>query len=364
MASKREQIIDLINEYIYTNGRQRITAIQLNEILMLIANSFELVGQGTGGGISQVLKTDPNVEDGQKIINQNGGRFELSGVLEIEKEVSLPYIGFVTIKDGTSDASSRLISDETSKVGGIISSEIATIIGNINGLNPFESDNVSNLLYKIQNQDLNRAGSEVRNASVTETGVLSLYLPNFFPIGKSGIERGVYSGLLQDHVQNIIEIREDKIGITAHYHYSEDRYNDERNSSIDVRHDFIQHKTSNTRGYSNEIQDPSRKRFEFDGQAALEITKEGLAVQSGKRLTYHTDLSSGTAGVATLVAGEIMVNTVAVGSNSYVMLTVQNTGEFQGNIRVSEKISGIGFRISSTNNTDNCQVLWQIIDIY
>lgn len=363
MASKREQIIDLINEYIYTNGRQRITAIQLNEILMLIANSFELVGQGIGGGISQVLDTDPNVENNQKIINKNGGRFELSGELEIDKEVSFPYIGFVTVKDEISDTSSGLAPDETPKVGGIISSEIATIIGNIDGLNPFESDNVSNLLYNIQNQEVKELGSEVRNASVTETGVLSLYLPNFFPIGKSGIERGVYSGLLQDHIQNIIEIREDKIGITAHYHYSEDRYNDKRNSSIDVRHDFIQHKTSNTSGYSNEIQDPSRKKFEFDGQTTLEITKEGLTVQNGKRLTYYTDSSSGTAGIAVLTSGSVLVSTTAIRANSYVLLTVQDSGEFQGNIRVSEKTAGSGFRISSTNNTDNCQVLWQIIDI-
>ncbi len=372
MESKREQIIDLINEFIYTNGRQRITAAQLNNILNVIANSFELVGEGKGGGINSVLNNDPNVEDNQKIINANGGLFELSGIIPLTDEINVPYIGFLTsILGNTESARSAAFASlaakpdpiEQPKIGGVVSNQYATVIGNIDGMNPFDRLSGDKMLSKFKSKISEGAdipASAMRASEPEVTATLSLFLPKSVELGGFKLPRGVYSGLVQDNIQNIMEIREDKIGISAHYHYNDGDSEDERTSAIDVRHEFILNKTSDGRGVSRVVQEPSRKYYEFDGEESLQINNTGLRFNYGKRLSYVS--GSETAGVASLVSGEVTVSTSALTENSYIMLTVQDGGDFNGNIRVSSKTES-GFTISSSNGSDDCNVLWQVIDI-
>lgn len=369
MESKREQIIDLINEFIYTNGRQRITAAQLNNILNVIANSFELVGEGTGGGINDVLNNDPNVDDNQKILNANGGQFELSGMIPVSDELRLPYIGFLTSIEGNSSPSFRASvapfsadpePEEKPSIGGVVSNQFATVIGNIDGFNPFDQLNEDNLLSKFKNEsEEDFATKGLRAYEPRRTATLSLYLPDSVRIGDYGLPRGVYSGLVQDNIQNITEIREDKIGISAHYSYSDGIKDVERTGAIDVRHEFILNKMSDENGVSRIIQESTRKYYEFDGEESLQINNTGLRFNYGKRLSYVS--GSETAGVASLVSGEVTVGTSALTANSYIMLTVQDRGDFNGNIRVASK-SDSGFTIASSDSSDNCNVLWQIID--
>lgn len=83
----RQQIIDLIDEYIYTNGEQRITAAQLREILIDITNAFAM--DGAASGIEAVLAAGHAVTDGRAITNEHGGSVLLSENLTLmEQEVN------------------------------------------------------------------------------------------------------------------------------------------------------------------------------------------------------------------------------------------------------------------------------------
>lgn len=403
MKPTREQIIDLINQYIYTNGRQRITAIQLNEILTLIANSFELVGQGTGGGINQVLNTDPNVENNQKIINKNGGRLDLSGTIDVTDEIRIPYMGLLTGVEGNKPDPKD--PDKGYQFGAVVSNQMATVVGNSIGINPFEYldqqknisplDKLINIEKEREKEERRNTYRKAQNVTVTESateqtkdpksvnklvslkpmeredprivGALSLYLPDNLSLGgKEILKRGVYSGLVHNYTQNILQIQEERIQLSVvRNQVFQSGEEMELEARIEVGGKFIEQEISYDRSDNSayEVLYLGAKEFSFNRSRTLSIDIEGLRFDSRKRLAYNTDPSSGTAGVAKLVSGSVLVNTTAIKTNSYVMLTVQNSGEFQGNIRVSEKTAGSGFRISSTNNTDNCQVLWQIIDL-
>ena len=105
----RQQLISLINQYIYSNGNQRITGDQLNEILLEIANAFQM--QGGSAGIDGVLAAGSVVSDGREITNELGGKLRLSASQEFEGELrkfmgfniaSSPYQGFLYTSDGLS----------------------------------------------------------------------------------------------------------------------------------------------------------------------------------------------------------------------------------------------------------------------
>lgn len=87
----RQQIIDLIDEYIYTNGEQRITAAQLREILIDITNAFAM--DGAASGIEAVLAAGQEVTDGRAITNAHGGSVLLSENFAVmDQEIN--YMGF------------------------------------------------------------------------------------------------------------------------------------------------------------------------------------------------------------------------------------------------------------------------------
>jgi hypothetical protein len=67
-------------------------------------------------------------------------------------------------------------------------------------------------------------------------------------------------------------------------------------------------------------------------------------------------------GVATLVAGTVVVSTTAVTANSRIMLTGQNTSGTPGSLGVSARTAGTSFTVLSTSGTDTRQVAWFIIE--
>lgn len=66
-------------------------------------------------------------------------------------------------------------------------------------------------------------------------------------------------------------------------------------------------------------------------------------------------------GVATLSGGTKTVNTPAIKTTDRVRLTVQPGGTYAGNIRVSAIVNLTSFTILSSNNTDTCNIFWEIV---
>lgn len=65
-------------------------------------------------------------------------------------------------------------------------------------------------------------------------------------------------------------------------------------------------------------------------------------------------------GSATLVAGTVTVNTTKVTANSRIFLTAQTSGAAAGALRVSARVAGTSFTITSTSGTDTSLVAWEI----
>lgn len=90
---------------------------------------------------------------------------------------------------------------------------------------------------------------------------------------------------------------------------------------------------------------------------------EKLDVLGNVKLSGKLIITTGTnasCGFATLVAGTVTVNTTAITASSGVKLTVQETGQYNGRIRMSAKVAGTSFTITSSDNTDTCTVYWEI----
>jgi hypothetical protein len=91
------------------------------------------------------------------------------------------------------------------------------------------------------------------------------------------------------------------------------------------------------------------------------ITNLTSTVLSTNRLEV-VEGSNAKMGTATLVAGTVTVNTTAVTASSRIFLTAQNTGGTAGALRVSARVNGTSFTITSTSGTDTSSVAWLIIE--
>lgn len=104
------------------------------------------------------------------------------------------------------------------------------------------------------------------------------------------------------------------------------------------------------------------------GSANFTFGSGTLAVNSDVKLNtagngiYIKGGSNATAGVATMVAGTVTVNTTKVTANSIIHLTGQNTSGTLGNITVSARVAGTSFTITSAV-TDTRIVGWTIIEL-
>jgi len=67
-------------------------------------------------------------------------------------------------------------------------------------------------------------------------------------------------------------------------------------------------------------------------------------------------------GTATLVAGTVTVNTTGVTANSRIYLTAQTSGAAPGALRISARVAGTSFTITSTSGTDTSLVAWLIVE--
>lgn len=100
----------------------------------------------------------------------------------------------------------------------------------------------------------------------------------------------------------------------------------------------------------------------FGGRGALVNPGRDYAlsvVTTALRIMEGTNARMGT---ATLVVGTVVVNTTSVTANSRIFLTAQNTGGTPGALRVSARVAGTSFTITSTSATDTSAVAWVIIE--
>lgn len=91
----------------------------------------------------------------------------------------------------------------------------------------------------------------------------------------------------------------------------------------------------------------------FGSSLILGSAGTGLQIKEG---------ANATSGVATLVAGTVTVNTNKVTATSRIQLTGQVDGGTPGFQRVSARVAGTSFTITSSNAADTSQVAWTLIE--
>lgn len=91
------------------------------------------------------------------------------------------------------------------------------------------------------------------------------------------------------------------------------------------------------------------------------VANAGFIMELGSRLRVKEG-TGGRMGAVTLVAGQATVSTSAVNSNSRIFLTPQQDGGTPGAVRVSSRVAGSSFVISSASATDTSVVAWLIVD--
>jgi imidazolonepropionase-like amidohydrolase len=94
----------------------------------------------------------------------------------------------------------------------------------------------------------------------------------------------------------------------------------------------------------------------------LDVTTADLRIATVGRGLQVAEGANAKAGVATLVAGTVTVNTTAVTANSRIQLTGQADGGTPGFQRVSARVAGTSFTITSSNAADTSQVAWLIVE--
>ncbi len=340
----RQQLINLINQYIYTNGQQRINASQLNEILIEIANAFVMEGGSTASGIDEVLEEGSTVSDGREITNSFGGKVQLAvAALDITtldkgpEPVIEPY-EYVGMNVGGS-----------SKIGQIYVDKRKTVIGNIrtNDLTktlfevpmPIPDDELYvGTIYNLERDPI------IDGQFKFGAGVANITLSSDYGTGQS-IENGAAGMRVQS--------------------FSDENTNADLTVGIASIESYISNGFSGFSGPQStaHVQTYYSHVWKKDNEDVATINQSGISLSPEKRVTLSSGGSAPTAGLTPLAGGTATVNTAAVRSNSIISLTVQEAGIFTGNIRVSAKTPGDSFKISSTSVKDTCSVFWQIIDI-
>jgi len=82
---------------------------------------------------------------------------------------------------------------------------------------------------------------------------------------------------------------------------------------------------------------------------------------AGNKIKQATGTNA-ACGTVTLTAGTATVSTTAVTTNSLIYLTVQESGTYNGRIRVSARVASTSFTINTNDAGDNCVVSYQIIN--
>ena len=82
-------------------------------------------------------------------------------------------------------------------------------------------------------------------------------------------------------------------------------------------------------------------------------------------LTAEHAIKEGTnaaMGVATLVAGTVVVNNTRITANTRIFLTIQSPAGTLGVVYVSARTAGTSFTITSTSILDTSTVAWMIVE--
>lgn len=97
------------------------------------------------------------------------------------------------------------------------------------------------------------------------------------------------------------------------------------------------------------------------GIAKTLFVGNNVKINTAGNTLYIKEGTNACMGTATLAAGVILVNTTAVTATSRIFLTGQTTGGTAGELRISARVAGTSFTITSSSATDTRSVAWLII---
>lgn len=95
------------------------------------------------------------------------------------------------------------------------------------------------------------------------------------------------------------------------------------------------------------------------GNIVLDNNNDNIGTGGKIVIKEHT---SALAGVATLVAGTVTVNTALVGANTRILYSVQTAGGTQGFLRIASRVNGTSFTITSTSATETSTIYWFMVE--
>lgn len=341
----RQRIINLINDYIYTNGNQRITAEQLNEILIDIANSYALEGAASEG-IDAVIAKNPNVANKREILNANGGKLELSGEILVNGR-NFKYIGLNSIRE---DYNGYVYSTAgTTSIGNRKSPDAPTNLRN--AATAEEANLMALTVYNVEGKESVQDVPNGITSIVKRSGMIDVISAQT----EFGIRQSVNSNNIGYEIVHELNHKSIESSVSGPQTSRHTVYVDSVRSVVEgERTNFTSVLTEN---YASWYMEPNYHEI-------VQINGNGLQLCPGKKISIRQqDTWNATSGIATLVNGGVSVSTNQVLSNSRIILTVQEEGVFTGNIRIKSKTPGSGFDIASSVTTDSCTVFWQIIDL-
>jgi len=162
-------------------------------------------------------------------------------------------------------------------------------------------------------------------------------------------------------------------------------FDSDENEGASINTDYINGTQSETRAtvrttgvnglvgmYSTSILSGIGSKIEVDTtnaaiqvQDSVLVDANGFRISGGLLVQGKINVSTGTnktAGKSTMVLGTVTVNTTQVTASSIILLTPQETGTLAGTVRVSARVNGTSFTITSSNLTDTAEVGWLIIN--
>ncbi len=96
------------------------------------------------------------------------------------------------------------------------------------------------------------------------------------------------------------------------------------------------------------------------GSNIATLPDHSWAVGAQGSIQYIASGSNAAMGAATLIGGTVTVSNNKVTANSRIFLTAQSTGGTPGALRVSSRVNGVSFTITSTSGADTSKVAWEI----
>jgi hypothetical protein len=112
-------------------------------------------------------------------------------------------------------------------------------------------------------------------------------------------------------------------------------------------------------GTTQILDDGSTGAMTIQGQT---LVNNNLKINTVGNGLFVKEGTNAKMGIATLVAGTVVVPTTAVTANSRILLTGQNASGTAGSLGVSARTAGTSFTVLSTSNTDTRSVAWFIIE--